>query len=141
MTQIELTTGEIDNIYKSDVATFHAGVKGIFPDFSTYPEIAKRAMVDFPFTMGVTGFKSTFTRFQAAVQLRNWKLAAKESERTFKDPNTGKIFANMVRRNAVIRGWLEQAARLDPFFLNDKCKAKPQLSPQPSSPKSPKIVV
>ena len=117
------------------------GVKGIFPDFLTYPEIAKRAIVDLPFTMGVPRFKSKFTKFQAALRLRNWKVAAVESERTFKDPNTGKISANMVRRNAVIRGWLEQAARLDPFFLNDKCKSKPQLSTQRSSPKSPKLVV
>ncbi len=47
-----------------------------------------------------------------------------------KDKITGKIDGNMVRRNAVIRGWLEQAARLDPFFLNDKCTTKPQLSPK-----------
>ncbi len=74
LTQIELTTGEIDNIFKSDVAVFHTGVKGLFPDFLTYPEIAKRAIVDLPFTMGVTGFIGSFTMFQAAIQTRNWKL-------------------------------------------------------------------
>lgn len=130
LTQIELTTGEIDNIYKSDVAVFHTAVKGLFPDFLTYPEIAKRAIVDLPFTMGVSGFRGIFKDFQAAVRSRNWKVAAVESERRFKNKKTGKISANMVRRNAIIHGWLEQAARLDPFFLNDKCTTKPRLSPK-----------
>lgn len=129
LTQIELTSGEIDNIYKSDVAVFHTAVKGLFPDFLTYPEIAKRAIVDLPFTMGVRRFTIRFKDFPAAVKNRNWKVAAVESERTFKDKITGKIDGNMVRRNAVIRGWLDQAARLDQFFLNDKCKSKPRLSP------------
>ena len=45
----------------------------------------------------------------------------------YKDKKTGKIIANMVRRNAIIRGWLIQAAKLEPFFLDKKCRNKPQL--------------
>ena len=129
LTQIELTTGEIDNLFKSDVAVFHIGVKGLFPDFLTYPEIAKRAIVDLPFTMGMRRFTTLFKIFPAAVKNRNWKLAAKESKREEIDKNTGIRSQNMIRRNVIIRGWLEQAAKLDPFFLDDKCKSKPRLSP------------
>jgi GH24 family phage-related lysozyme (muramidase) len=80
--------------------------------FETFPPDAKFAIMDMAFNMGAAGVAHVYSRFTAAVSRRNWALAATESDRPDLSP----------KRNQVVRTRLENAARLELFFIDPDCR-------------------
>ena len=85
-----------------------------FPEFSTYPTTVQRGILDLAYTLGPTGTRDKYKDFTAAVRRRNWKLAAKESDR----PQVSSI------RNGIVDQWLKQAAKQERFFIDPTCRPK-----------------
>ena len=79
-----------------------------FPEFSTYPTTVQRGILDLAYTLGPTGTRDKYKDFTAAVRRRNWKLAAKESDR----PQVSST------RNGIVDQWLKQAAKQERFFID-----------------------
>ncbi|MEE9300619.1 MAG: hypothetical protein V3V17_05790, partial [Alphaproteobacteria bacterium] len=83
-THIDLTGAEIDRLFDQDVNGFLEDLGNVYPSFVTFPEPAKRGMLDMIYTLGKGGFEK-FKRFKRAVDRRNWKRAGAESGRKIKD--------------------------------------------------------
>ncbi|MCZ6720779.1 MAG: hypothetical protein O7A65_04480, partial [Proteobacteria bacterium] len=118
-THIDLTGAEIDRLFDQDVNGFLEDLGNVYPSFVTFPEPAKRGMLDMIYTLGKGGFEK-FKRFKRAVDRRNWKRAGAESGRKIKDEK-GNVQPNetMDRRNAVVLRWFLEAARDEPFFIEE----------------------
>ena len=85
-----------------------------FPEFGTYPTTVQMGILDLAYTLGPTGTRDKYKDFTAAVRRRNWKLAAKESDRP-QVPST---------RNGIVDQWLKQAAKQEHFFIDPTCRPK-----------------
>ncbi len=85
-----------------------------YPEFASYPQTAKLGLLDMAYVLGPTGTRDTYKKFTAALRRRNWKVAAKESNR----PEVSG------RRNTIVREWFERAATQERFFLDPACRPK-----------------
>lgn len=110
LTHIDLPGSDIDALFRRDGAEFIGQLRRRFSSFDSFPEPAQLALLDRIFNLGNTGF-SGFVKLIAAVEFRNWALAAAES---------GIIVTaeGVARRNEKIRKMFMQAAEQEPFFLD-----------------------
>ncbi len=96
------------------------GASSFYPDFASYPTTAQMGLLDMAYTLGPTGTRDTFKRFTAAARRRNWKVAAKESNRPQVSPQAGVT----PDRNQIVHQWFEQASRQEHFFIDPACPPK-----------------
>ncbi len=85
-----------------------------FPEFGTYPTTVQMGILDLAYTLGPTGTRDKYRNFTAAVRRRNWKLAAKESDRSQVSST----------RNGIVDQWFSQAAKQERFFIDPTCRPK-----------------
>ncbi len=85
-----------------------------FPEFGTYPTTVQMGILDLAYTLGPTGTRDTYKKFTAATRRRNWKLAAKESDRSQVSST----------RNGIVDQWFNQAAKQEHFFIDPSCRPK-----------------
>ena len=85
-----------------------------FPEFGTYPTTVQMGILDIAYTLGPTGTRDTYKNFTVAVRRRNWKLAAKESDRSQVSST----------RNGIVDQWFNQAAKQEHFFIDPTCRPK-----------------
>jgi len=78
-----------------------------FPEFHTFPVLAKMGHLDLAYTAGAEGSRKEYKRFAAAVDRRDWKKAGIE-QRDGRDPS----------RADIVQAWYNQAARQEPFFIS-----------------------
>ena len=122
VTNIEISTAEAVNRAINAMDDFVKLITGSssFPEFDSYPETAKMGLLDMVYTKGTRGIKRDFPKFTDAFRKRNWKLAAKESNRTGVSPRPSVT----PDRNMIVRQWFEQAARQEHFFIDSACRPK-----------------
>ncbi len=122
LTNIEISAAEATTraLLAMDDFLRQLGASSFYPDFASYPTPAQMGLLDMAYTLGPTGTRDTFKRFTAAVHRRNWKLAAKESNRPQVSPQPGVT----PDRNKIVRQWFEQAARQEHFFIDPACRPK-----------------
>ena len=124
ITHIDLSRTKIELLFNDDVRTFITELGHWFKEFETYPGSVQLAMLDMAYTMGTGRFFNKFPKFGKALAFRNWIGVADESERSPIDSN-GNPIRNMPQRNADIKGWILEAIRSEPYFINLKCPPKP----------------
>ena len=73
----EISEDRVNEVFKSDVATFVSEAKILFPDLDDLPEIAQQVIVNMAFNMGRPRL-SKFKNFIAGVNDRDWVRAAEE---------------------------------------------------------------
>ena len=73
----EISEDRVNEVFKSDVATFVDEAKILFPDLDDLPEIAQQVIVNMAFNMGRPRL-SKFKNFIAGVNDRDWVRAAEE---------------------------------------------------------------
>ena len=114
LTQHEMSVAEADRLVEEDVkiALKELDKRQTFPEFKSYPPIAKRGLLDMSFNLGITDTLSVYKNFTAAVRRRDWKEAANQSNRSNVTP----------ARNADVKRWFMEAAKLEPFFIHETCK-------------------
>ena len=76
-TQLDLPEAAIDTVLKSVVDQFQAELTRRFAAYASYPGPAKRALLDMCFNLGPAGL-GAYLHLKAAVEARNWDVAAKE---------------------------------------------------------------
>jgi hypothetical protein len=76
-----------------------------FPEFDTYPEMAKMGLLDMAYTLGVEGTKKEYPNFTTAVRHRDWNMAARESDRPQLSPG----------RNQTVFQWFKKAEQQEKF--------------------------
>ena len=83
LTQHEMSLAEAEQLALDDIREKVRQLKsrGAFPDYDSYPPIAKFALLDMAFTFGVGKILKGFKVFTPAVGRRDWRVAAKESNR------------------------------------------------------------
>jgi hypothetical protein len=83
-----------------------------FPEFHTFPVLAKMGHLDLAYTSGAEGSRKKYKRFAAAVDRRDWKQAGVEQRDGRKAP-----------RIEFVQAWYNQAAQQEPFFISHtKCR-------------------
>ncbi len=86
--------------------------KTYFPEFHTFPALAKMGHLDLAYTVGASGSRNGYKDFAAAVDRRDWKKAGIEQ----RDDRP-------VKRADIVQAWYNQAARHEPFFISHtKCR-------------------
>lgn len=113
LTQHEMSLAEAEQLALDDIREKVRQLKsrGAFPEFDSYPPIAKFALLDMAFTSGVGKILKDFKVFTPAVRRRDWRVAAKES-------NRATISAD---RNTKVRQWFIQAAIVEIFYIHASC--------------------
>lgn len=64
-----------------DVQTTETGLRGLYSGYDSFPNSAKTGLVDMAFNLGITKLQDKFTKFNAAVNQKDWNKAASESHR------------------------------------------------------------
>lgn len=80
-TKLHLTDATIDALLTEDLERVVNGLIGKLPDYGTYPEKVKEALVDMAFNLGLNGLMTKFPKFIGHIKKRDWKAAAGESRR------------------------------------------------------------
>ena len=80
---------------------------GYFPDFDSYPVLAKMGLLDLVYNAGARKTIIKYPRFTAAVRRRNWKQAGVEQ----RDGRTSS-------RADIAQAWFNRAAQQEPFFIS-----------------------
>ena len=119
LTNIVISEADAVCLAGDDMNEFIRLLKGStsFPEFDTYPETVKMALLDMAFTLGVAGLKNKFPKFTRAVRHRDWNLAASESNRL-------RISSS---RNQIVSQWFKQAERQQRFFVSVICTKRIDL--------------
>lgn len=114
LTSIEVSEADAVNQAMKHLEVFLNELKrqSFFREFDTFPVAAKMGLLDMIYTLGLTKLLGKFKIFNPAVRRRDWKMAALESDRG------GDVSQE---RNQIVRQWFEEAARLEPFFINVIC--------------------
>ena len=68
---------EIDELFKTDLNEAKIIARKVFPTFDKQPDEIQILLVDTCFNMGESGIKK-FVKFRAAIESKNYKLAAQE---------------------------------------------------------------
>ena len=76
-------------------------VKLKFPSFDQYPQTVQFGLLDMAFNLGTNGLVTKSPSFKKAIEAKDWKKAATESNR----PQVSAM------RNATVKKWLEDAAK------------------------------
>ncbi|VUD56332.1 hypothetical protein TDB9533_01985 [Thalassocella blandensis] len=103
-TKLSLSDSEINKLTDSHIDNFEEELSLIYSDFLTYPKDVRLALFDLIFNLGMTNLKTKWPNFNAAIQARDWKKAAENSNR--KAPVSAE-------RNRYVKDLLEKAASLE----------------------------
>jgi hypothetical protein len=116
LTNIEISLAEatIRALNAMDDFIHQLTSSNFFPEFGTYPTTVQMGVLDLAYTLGPTGTRDKYKDFTGAVRRRNWKLAAKESDRTQVSST----------RNGIVDQWFNQAAKQEHFFIDPACRPK-----------------
>lgn len=114
LTAIELPRPVVTTFAFQDIDEALHQIGHSFPNFASYPLRAKHGLMDMVFNAGIIGVTRDFPVFSAAVGNRDWKTAAAESNRT----------TAAAVRNRTIRGWLLEALKEEPVFVNPGVKKR-----------------
>jgi GH24 family phage-related lysozyme (muramidase) len=98
-TTLELPSTAIETLLDNRIETFKKELKLKFPSFATYPTNVQFALLDMAFNLGTNGLVTKFPNFKKAIEAKDWKKAASESNR----PQVSGT------RNATVKKWLEEA--------------------------------
>ncbi len=85
-----------------------------FPEFHTFPVLAKMGHLDLAYTSGADGSRNEYKRFAAAVDRRDWKKAGIEQ----RDGRKG-------HRIDIVQTWYNRAAQQEPYFIGHTNCRKP----------------
>lgn len=78
-----------------------------FPEFDSYPTLAKRGLLDLAYNVGADEARFGYKQTSAAALRRNWKEAGVQ-QKTNRE----------VGRATVVQGWFDRAVRQEPFFIS-----------------------
>jgi hypothetical protein len=78
-----------------------------FPEFDTYPTLAKRGLLDLAYNVGPDRARDEYKATTAAVRRRNWKQAGIE-QRDGRESG----------RTSIVQRWFNRAAQQEPFFIS-----------------------
>lgn len=98
---IHLSNADVIGLCIKDVQTTETGLRGLYPNYDSFSDPRKTALVDMGFNLGVPKLKSKFPKFNAAVNRGDWETAAVESHRDLKQrgDSRNKDTANQLRYN------------------------------------------
>ncbi len=113
LTSIDLSEAEAELKALADMKDFLGFLSNTyFPEFHTFPALAKMGHLDLAYTAGARGSRDNYPKFAAAVDRRDWKKAGIEQ----RDDRP-------VKRADIAQAWYKQAARQEPFFISHtKCR-------------------
>ncbi len=113
LTSIDLSEAEAELKALADMKDFLGFLSNTyFPEFHTFPALAKMGHLDLAYTAGARGSRDNYPKFAAAVDRRDWKKAGIEQ----RDDRP-------VKRADIVQAWYNQAARQEPFFISHtKCR-------------------
>lgn len=77
-TTLHLSPTEIERIFRQKASQFDTSLKGIFPQWNSYPADAQLAMLCHAWALGTGGLRSGWPRYTAACTGRDWRAAAGE---------------------------------------------------------------
>lgn len=98
-TKLDLPSSAIETLLDSRIEKFKKELKLMFPSFDQYPMTVQFALLDMAFNLGTNGLVTKFPSFKKAIEAKDWKKAASESNR----PQVSSS------RNATVKKWLETA--------------------------------
>jgi hypothetical protein len=78
-----------------------------FPEFDTYPRLAKNGLLDLAYNVGADEARFGYKLTTAAIFRRNWKEAGVQ-QKTNRDAG----------RASIVQGWFDRAAQQEPFFIS-----------------------
>lgn len=116
---LQLFPSESLRLLDHDVTEFEKQLRSsnAFPDFNSYPFEVRFALMDMAFNLGAYGVRDKYPEFTRAIRVRNWLLAATETNR----------FQLGSARNNEIKTKLLEAGRREPFFHDPTCSMKGRL--------------
>ena len=80
-TKLHLAQSTIDALVTENLETVASGLKRDFPDYDTYPEGVREALIDMAFNLGNAGLINKFPTFVGHIKKKDFRAAAKESHR------------------------------------------------------------
>ena len=81
-TKLDLADDSIDDLLDQRIAEFESGLRKNFPLYDTYPDAAKRGLMDMAFNLGNSGLVNKFPSFTKAAREEDWTVCAQECQRT-----------------------------------------------------------
>lgn len=81
LTTLRVDEATIYDLAADDIRGKEKDIKRHFPDYDTYPQSVKEAMLDMVFSMGIGKLLRSYPSFCAAVRKHDWKSAAEHSNR------------------------------------------------------------
>lgn len=113
---LEVQGTDIDALFNRDINQKINELRATmaFPDFESYPESVKLALLDMAFNVGATGLVTKFPNLTAAAKRRDWTTAANESNRPQVQPP----------RNQATLDKFNAAAQIEPFFIRYDTSSK-----------------
>jgi hypothetical protein len=116
LTSIFITEADAVNQAMKDIDQF-LGIlssSNYFPEFDTYPVLAKTGLLDLAYNVGADEARFGYKLTTAAILRRNWKEAGVQ-QKTNRD----------VGRANIVQGWFDRAAQQEPFFISHTNCRKP----------------
>jgi hypothetical protein len=109
LTSIFITEADAVSQAMRDIDQFLGilGSANYFPEFDTFPMLAKRGLLNLAYNVGAYKARFKYKLTTAAIFRRNWKEAGVQ-QKTGRDAG----------RAAIVQGWFDKAARQDPFFIS-----------------------
>jgi hypothetical protein len=115
LTNIDLSEANAELQALDDIKDFLGFLnKTYFPEFHTFPVLAKMGHLDLAYTAGASGSRNGYKDFAAAVDRRDWKKAGIE-QRTDRPP----------KRADIVQAWYNRAAQQEPYFIGHTNCRKP----------------
>jgi GH24 family phage-related lysozyme (muramidase) len=109
LTNIFMTEADAVTQAMNDIDEFLRILKSpdYFPEFDTYPTLAKRGLLDLAYNVGPDRARDEYKATTAAVRRRNWKQAGIE-QRDGRESG----------RTSIVQRWFNRAAQQEPFFIS-----------------------
>ncbi len=115
LTSIELSEANSELKALADMDDFLGFLSNTyFPEFHTFPVLAKMGHLDLAYTAGARGSRDNYPDFAAAVDRRDWKKAGIEQRKK-----------RAVKRADIVQAWYNRAAQQEPFFIGHTNCRKP----------------
>jgi GH24 family phage-related lysozyme (muramidase) len=116
LTSIFITEADAVSQAMRDIDQFLGilGSANYFPEFHTYPVLAKTGLLDLAYNVGADEARYGYKRTTAAIFRRNWKEAGVQ-QKTNRDAG----------RASIVQGWFDRAAQQESFFIGHTNCRKP----------------
>lgn len=72
---------DIDTVLSGKIDSFNSELIGLYSGFDDFPGKAKQALFDMVFNLGITNLRNSWPSFNAAINEKNWMVAAEQSHR------------------------------------------------------------